>query len=116
VARLLVESAAALEEVARDEDDSAPPELLSALALFIAELPSPYREALTLTELEGVPQKDAAVMLGISVSGMKSRVQRGRMKLKAALDACCHFVVDARGKVVDCERLPNARLPKGCCE
>ena len=45
-------------------------------------LVEPYREALTLTELEGLSQKDAATMLGISVSGMKSRVQRGRRLLR----------------------------------
>jgi RNA polymerase sigma-70 factor (ECF subfamily) len=38
---------------------------------------------LTLTELEGLTQKQAAEMIGISLSGMKSRVQRGRQKLRA---------------------------------
>jgi RNA polymerase sigma-70 factor (ECF subfamily) len=86
-----------------EPDDSAAAELAHYIAPFVAMLPSPYREALTLTELEGLTQKEAAEMLGISLSGMKSRVQRGRAQLRAALDACCHIALDARGHVLSCE-------------
>ena len=41
-------------------------ELVTYIAPFVAMLPSPYREALTLTELEGMTQKDAAAMLGMA--------------------------------------------------
>jgi len=85
----------------------------ASLATFaadaIAELPSPYKEALTLTELEGMTQQAAAKLLGVSPSGMRSRVQRGREKLREILDACCKIALDARGGVIDCEpRKPNA--------
>ena len=86
------------------------------VAPFIAMLPSPYREALTLTELEGMSQKDAAIMLGISVSGMKSRVQRGRLHLRTALEDCCKIALDARGRVIACEPRADGRLPNGCCQ
>ena len=79
----------------------------SCLAAFaadaIARLPSPYREALTITELQGLSQAAAAEMLGISVSGMKSRVQRGRDRLRAIIDECCKVALDARGGVMECE-------------
>ena len=78
-------------------------------------LPSPYREALTLTELEGMTQKEAAAMLGTTLSGMKSRVQRGRVYLRKALEDCCHIALDARGRVVTCEPRVDGRLPDGCC-
>jgi RNA polymerase sigma-70 factor (ECF subfamily) len=61
-----------------EDDGAVERELAAYVAPFVAMLPSPYREALTLTELEGLTQKDAAAMLGVSLSGMKSRVQRGR--------------------------------------
>ena len=77
--------------------------------------PSPYREAITLTELEGRTQREAAEMLGISLSGMKSRVQRGRAKLRAMLEACCEIAVDARGKVIACEPRAAGSKPRGCC-
>lgn len=103
--------------VAEDDDDGAVErELASYVAPFVAMLPSPYREALTLTELEGLTQKDAAEMLGISVSGMKSRVQRGRQQLRKALEDCCHIALDARGRVVSCEPRADGRLPDGCCD
>jgi RNA polymerase sigma-70 factor (ECF subfamily) len=90
-------------------------ELALYVAPFIAMLPSPYREALTLTELSGLTQKEAAEMLGVSLSGMKSRVQRGRKQLREALEACCHIALDARGRVVECVPRPDGRLPDGCC-
>ena len=77
-------------------------ELASYITPYVAQLPSPYREALTLTELSGMTQKAAAEALGISVSGMKSRVQRGRDKLRELLDACCRIGLDARGRVIEC--------------
>lgn len=99
-----------------DEDDcGVEQELASYLAPFVALLPSPYREALTLVELEGLAQKQAAEMLGISLSGMKSRVQRGRVQLRRALEDCCHIALGARGRAVSCEPRPDGRLPDGCC-
>lgn len=99
-----------------EEDDRAVErDLAMYVAPFIAMLPSPYREALALTELEGVSQKDAAAMLGISVSGMKSRVQRGRARLREALEGCCEIALDARGRVMACQPRPDGRAPGGCC-
>jgi RNA polymerase sigma-70 factor (ECF subfamily) len=101
------------------QDDDSPAfecELASYVALFVAMLPSPYREALTLTELEGLTQKQAADMLGISLSGMKSRVQRGRQQLRKVLEDCCHIALDARGRVVECEVRPDGKLPDRCCK
>ena len=63
-------------------------DLAAYVAPFVAMLPSPYREALTLTELEGLTQREAAEMLGISLSGMKSRVQRGRTQLRELFEEC----------------------------
>jgi RNA polymerase sigma-70 factor (ECF subfamily) len=85
-------------------------ELAGYLLGYIAQLPSPYREALTLTEIEGMTQSSAADALGISLSGMKSRVQRGRERLRELFEACCRIGTDARGRVVDCE----PRDPSGC--
>ncbi|MBS2017421.1 MAG: RNA polymerase sigma factor SigZ [Deltaproteobacteria bacterium] len=108
---------AALEgTAAHDEDDtSVADEVASYLAPFVGMLPSPYREALTLTELEGLTQQEAAERLGISLSGMKSRVQRGRAHLRSALEDCCHIALDARGRVMACEPRPDGRLPPSCC-
>jgi RNA polymerase sigma-70 factor (ECF subfamily) len=103
------------EETSLDDGGEVEQRVASSLALFVSMLPSPYREALTLTELEGRTQREAAEMLGISLSGMKSRVQRGRERLRAALEGVCEIGLDARGRVVECEVRPDARLPDNCC-
>jgi RNA polymerase sigma-70 factor, ECF subfamily len=72
-------------------------------AAAITRLPSPYKEALTLTELQGVTQLAAAKLLGLSTSGMKSRVQRGREKLRQLLESNCNIALDVRGGVIACE-------------
>jgi RNA polymerase sigma-70 factor (ECF subfamily) len=80
----------------------------------VARLASPYREAITLTELRGLTQKDAAEMLGVSLSGMKSRVQRGREKIREMFDECCAISVDCRGRVVECESRALDDIPEDC--
>jgi len=98
-----------------DDEDAVARRLASSLAIFVAALPSPYREAITLTELEGRSQREAAEMLGISLPALKSRVLRGREKLRALLHACCAIALDARGKVMACDPRPDGTLPEGCC-
>lgn len=81
------------EEVAR--------RLSESVRRFLDALPAPDREALVLTEYEGLTQAQLAERLGISVSGAKSRVQRARARLKALLLECCHFELDRLGGVID---------------
>lgn len=77
--------------------------LKAAFRRMIDSLPEPYRDALVLTEFEGLTQKELAERLGISLSGAKSRVQRGREQLKDMLFDCCRFEFDRRGQVIDCQ-------------
>ncbi|MBT9559588.1 MAG: sigma-70 family RNA polymerase sigma factor [Myxococcales bacterium] len=97
------------------DENAAEPLLASSITLFVNALPEPYREALTLTELGGLTQREAAERLGISLSGMKSRVQRGRALVKQALLDCCHIALDGRGRVMGCEVRPDGKLPAACC-
>jgi len=96
---------------AGDDDRKAADSLVGCVSLFVALLPSPYREAITLVELEGMTAKQAAEMVGISVSGMKSRVQRGRAQLREMFERCCEIAVDARGKVTDFTPRPQPCKP-----
>ena len=84
-----------------DEDDSLdiPVSLSPYLREVVESLPEPYREALILTEYQGVSQKELSDRLGISFSGAKSRVQRARQKVRDIMLTCCHFEFDARGLV-----------------
>jgi len=98
-------------EPAEADDREASRMLAACVSVFVARLPSPYREAVTLVELEGLTAREAAEMVGISVSGMKSRVQRGRAQLRQMFDECCEIALDARGKVTDFAPRPQ---PCGC--
>ncbi len=82
-------------------EDDPEAELALSLKEMIADLPEPYRQALLLTEYEGLSQKELANRQGLSLSGAKSRVQRARDRLRDMLLDCCHFVLDRRGRVVD---------------
>ena len=55
------------------------------LAASLATLATDEREILTLRDLEGLPGDEVAVMLGLSVAAMKSRLHRARMALAAAV-------------------------------
>jgi RNA polymerase sigma-70 factor (ECF subfamily) len=98
-----------------DADSTVEHALSLAVTPFIAMLPEPYREALTLTELEGKTQREAALTLGVSLSGMKSRVQRGRERLRRMLEDCCEIALDVRGRVVACAPREGGRRPGPCC-
>jgi RNA polymerase sigma-70 factor, ECF subfamily len=96
-------------------DEIAPGELEELKAAFrrmIHSLPGPYREAILLTEFEGISQVELARRLGISVSGAKSRVQRGRERLKEMLLERCHFEFDRQGRVLDCQPRQAAGCPE----
>lgn len=83
--------------------DTARRDIAACLRPLLEELPPAHREALSLTELGGLSQADAARQLGISGSGMKSRVQRGRAQLKDLLVACCAIDLDRRAQVIGYE-------------
>jgi RNA polymerase sigma-70 factor (ECF subfamily) len=96
-----------------DEEDSATlnQELATCLQPMLQALPSTYQEALRLVELEGMTQKAAAERLGLSLSGAKSRVQRGRQQLRAMLLQCCEIERDRLGNVLDYQLKQGA----SCC-
>ena len=71
-------------------------ELAACLSPLIERLPPLYRQALEVTELGGLSQVEAAAELGLSVSGMKARVQRARRQLREQLLECCHVELDRR--------------------
>jgi RNA polymerase sigma-70 factor (ECF subfamily) len=86
-----------------DVDDmrAAETELAPCLTPMVARLAEPYRSAIELTSLQGLTQTDAAKRVGVSVSGMKSRVQRAREQLKVMLLRCCEVDVGRRRGVSD---------------
>jgi len=76
--------------------------LTGCLRSMIATLPEIYSQALILTELDGLTQKQFADKMGISLSGAKSRVQRAREKLKEEILKCCRYEFDKYGNIISC--------------
>ncbi len=70
---------------------------------FINKLPDNYKNALLISEFEGVSQKELARKLNISYSGAKSRVQRGKQQLKKLILDCCAYESDVYGNLIEPE-------------
>jgi RNA polymerase sigma-70 factor, ECF subfamily len=73
-----------------------------SLMPYIQSLPSIYKEAIVLSDIEGLSQKDIAERLNISYTGAKSRVQRARKMLKEAILNCCNYKFDKFGNIISC--------------
>jgi RNA polymerase sigma-70 factor, ECF subfamily len=86
-----------------ETEESAARELSTCLKPLISNLAAADQQALQMVEFEGLTQVEAAARLGLSVSGMKSRVQRARSHLRVALDDCCKIALDRRGGVISYE-------------
>jgi len=85
-------------------------EMALCLEPLMARLPDRYRAALVLSEIKGLPLKEVGELLGIGLSGAKSRVQRGRQQLRWQLAQCCDVQIE-RGGIVGCEIRENT---SGC--
>jgi RNA polymerase sigma-70 factor (ECF subfamily) len=95
-------------------DGDARREVARCLAPVLRRLGRADQEAIALTEIEGLRLADAAARVDISLSGMKSRVQRARRRLRRAILACCHVALDGRGTPIGCEGREHG--PAGCSE
>ena len=69
----------------RVDDNAVNGELRDVLEKAIAELPSDYRTALVMHDVEGMPNPDIAETLGISLPAVKSRVHRSRLFVRKKL-------------------------------
>lgn len=91
--------------------------LALSLREMVEELPEPHREALLLTEYEGLSQAEYASRSGLTLPAAKARVLRARERLREAILACCHVELDRLGTVVHyeprCARCDLERRAKG---
>lgn len=84
-----------------EEGLSANREIAMCLHAMVDQLPEKYKQAIKLTEYQNLTQKEMGERLGLSLSGAKSRVQRGRAILKETLLGCCHLEFDRLGNIID---------------
>ncbi|MFC0626007.1 sigma-70 family RNA polymerase sigma factor [Kribbella deserti] len=89
------------------EDDQAGERAASCAAGMLGSLPDDQANALRIVDMDASTHQAAALSAGVSVSGMKSRVQRGRTKLRTLVEGCCHVERDARGAVLEIAPCPG---------
>ncbi|MDH5355518.1 MAG: RNA polymerase sigma factor SigZ [Gammaproteobacteria bacterium] len=93
-----------VEQLESDEDDVITKELSFCLKPMVKELPDKYRKAIQFSDFENKTQKEVAQLEGISLSGAKSRVQRGRALLKSMLHNCCQIEINKYNQLVSYEK------------
>ena len=76
-------------------------ELSFFLDALIDFLPEKYAIPLKMADLDGIPQKDIAIALGLGLSATKSRIQRARQLLKQQIKTCYHLKIDKNGVPIE---------------
>ncbi len=89
-----------LQEVKEEEVADSTHTAENCLMPLINELPEKYQQALLLSEIYNIKQAKVAEILGISLSGAKSRIQRGRRLLQEGYINCCSYSLNKQGKLV----------------
>lgn len=86
------------------------------LGRSVEALPDAQREALQLVGPEGLTSAEAAERAGISVPGLKSRVQRGRAAVIEGTAQCCHIERDPRGRPMSLSPREGEVCKCGCAD
>lgn len=84
-----------------NEDQNLNKEIAGCLKAMIENLPDKYKDAILLVEFNDLTNRELGDMMGISISGAKSRVQRARKMLKEMLTSCCSLEFDVMGNIID---------------
>lgn len=88
-------------DVVEENESEFTSDLAKCVRPFIETLPEKYKEALILSDLDKIPQKELAERLNVTYSGLKSRVQRARKMLAITYNECCTISKDKYGNVMD---------------
>ena len=82
---------------------------------MIALLPDEYHDIIVESEIKGVKQKDLAEKYGMAYPSMRSKVQRGRERLKQLFHNCCHIETDKLGNVIEAQGKSDCGGPCNPC-
>lgn len=85
-------------------------EMRDCINEYIDKLPPDYKIVIALSEIEGMPDKEIADILEISLSNTKIRLHRARDRLKAMLDEACEFYYTEQNTLA-CDRKQIKILP-----
>jgi RNA polymerase sigma-70 factor, ECF subfamily len=98
----------AIQQLTKSNDEVCNKPIQEYVIHKLDSLPLPYKKALIHADMNGQPQHQLAAAENLSISAIKSRVQRGRQKLKTAVEKDCAVDTDTFGNVLDCtSKIPN---------
>ena len=90
-----------IDENILESDDPDPTKGLDqCMNSMIRLLPEEYRDIIIDSEIKGIKQKDLADKYEMAYPSMRSRVQRGRERLKQLFYNCCHIETDKHGNIL----------------
>jgi RNA polymerase sigma-70 factor, ECF subfamily len=104
------------EEIPESEDSDATKGLDQCMTSMISLLPEEYRNIIIESEINGVKQKDLADQYGMAYPSLRSKVQRGRERLKQLFYNCCHIETNTLGNVIDAQGKTDCAGPCAPCE
>ncbi len=67
---------------------------------ILVNLPKKYREPIFLSDIMGLKQKEVAKRLNLSLSTVKSQIQRGRKQIAQGFMDCCGYEMNNDGYLV----------------
>ena len=74
-------------------------DLSECVVRVLTELSSEDREVLQMCDIEGMKQQDFAASHGLSLTAVKSRIQRARQRMRAQMTEACQVQFDEAGQV-----------------
>ena len=100
------EALAALGTAPAIEQDIARREMSECVRDYVDQLPADYRTVVVLSELEELPDREIAEVLGITLEAAKIRLHRARARLRQMLEQGCDVSRDERNELT-CEPRPD---------
>jgi RNA polymerase sigma-70 factor, ECF subfamily len=79
------------------------------IKVLLKLLPDKYAIPLFMYDLEEIDQKTISEKLSLTLSNTKSRIQRGRVKLKERFLECCNVAFDENGEMVSFDIKPQCK-------
>ena len=82
------------------------------IKVLLKLLPNDYAIPLYMSDIDGIDQKVIGESLGLTLSNTKSRIQRGRVKLKERFLECCVVSFGESGEMVSFDIKPECTALK----
>jgi RNA polymerase sigma-70 factor (ECF subfamily) len=105
-------SSLSLDLVKTEDEKSIIGEASDYIKALLKLLPNDYAIPLFMSDIEGIDQKTISENLGLTLPNTKSRIQRGRVKLKERFLECCIVSFGESGEMVSFDIKPECTALK----